>query len=77
MLIRNLASDETGTWRIVFTPEERHLYIEFKRVGRRSNVRDWITFDDFLQANTPKDGLHQQALDRLIELVIRMLDERG
>jgi hypothetical protein len=36
MLTRNLASDETGTWRIVFTPEERHLYIEFKRVGRRS-----------------------------------------
>jgi hypothetical protein len=29
MLTRNLASDETGTWRMVFKPDHRSLYVEF------------------------------------------------
>ncbi|HWK66109.1 MAG TPA: hypothetical protein VNS34_14295 [Rhizobiaceae bacterium] len=35
MLIRNLATDKTGTWGIVYIPDERHHDLEFRHSGRR------------------------------------------
>lgn len=78
MLIRNLASGETGTWRIVYLPDERHLYVGFWHRGRRrpSTIDDEFTMEDFLEVYPPESELHQQALERLVVMVVRMLRER-
>ncbi|MER9217145.1 hypothetical protein NKI54_35215 [Mesorhizobium sp. M0663] len=67
VLAYNLAADAKGTWRVVFVPEDLHLYVEFSRPNAESNPVDWLSVDDFL-AWRPKGALHQDALDRLVAL---------
>jgi hypothetical protein len=47
-------------------PESLHLYVEFVP----SDKADWMSIDDFL-ARVPRDELHKQALERLLERIAR------
>ncbi|MGO4831136.1 hypothetical protein AB4144_02390 [Rhizobiaceae sp. 2RAB30] len=49
MLSRELAADAFGSYRIVWIPEEFHLYVEFASVGSAA-VEDW-TIEDFINFN--------------------------
>ncbi|WP_292675535.1 hypothetical protein [Mesorhizobium sp.] len=51
---------------MVFEPENLHLYVEFAS----SDHADWMSIDDFL-ARVPRDELHKQALERLLEQIAR------
>jgi hypothetical protein len=66
MMICVLAEDLRGCWRVVFEPENSHLYVEFAL----SDHADWMSIDDFL-ARVPRDELHKQALERLLERIAR------
>ncbi|MER8529314.1 MULTISPECIES: hypothetical protein [unclassified Mesorhizobium] len=72
VIAHSIASDPHGTWRVVFLPEELHLYVEFNRPGAGTNPVDWMSLDDFL-ARRPKDALHQRARDRLVSLICKAL----
>lgn len=61
-----LAGEPRGCWRAVFEPAISHLYVEFAP----SNKADWMSIDDFL-ACVPRDELHKQALERLMERIAR------
>lgn len=45
-LTYQLAEAETGTWRLIFKPDELDLYVEFKRPGVRPKLRDRMSVDD-------------------------------
>lgn len=74
MLIRNLASDETGIWRIVFKPDYRSLYVEFvmSGPGRRRRLR--MNSHEFLRVLPVKGELHQQAMDEFVKLISGLFD---
>ncbi|MER8555915.1 hypothetical protein NKH37_27745 [Mesorhizobium sp. M1217] len=70
----SLASDIKGSWRIVFVPDELHLYVEFSQPGADPDPSDWMSVDDFL-ARRPSDALHKDALDRLVSLICRAMSD--
>lgn len=41
MLSYELATDHRGSWRVVFVPEELHLYVEFTPADGTAAI-DWI-----------------------------------
>lgn len=41
VLAYSLAADAQGTWRIVFVPDDLHLYVEFSRPNAGSNPVHW------------------------------------
>jgi hypothetical protein len=57
-----LAEDETGKWKLVFDPDQLHLYVEFTQPGPAAKPRQWMSADDFL-AWSPRNSLHRRALD--------------
>lgn len=72
MLIYNLAADSRGCWRVVFVPEELHLFVEFVPANGSSTQSDWMSTDDFL-ARVPRGDTHQHALERLVSLISEVL----
>lgn len=48
VLAYSLAADEQGMWRLVFVPDDLHLYVEFSRPNAEANPVDWLSVDDFL-----------------------------
>ncbi|MER8862545.1 hypothetical protein NKI19_02335 [Mesorhizobium sp. M0751] len=48
VLAHCLAADVDGSWRVVFVPDELHLYVEFREAGDTTNPVDWMSLDDFL-----------------------------
>lgn len=71
MLTHDLAADEAGCWRVVFVPEELHLYVELAPADGAASD-DWMTIEDFL-AFVPTGETHQRALDSLVALLKEML----
>lgn len=61
-----LSEGPQGCWRAVFEPENLRLYVEVAP----SDKADWMSIDDFL-ARVPRDELHKQALERLLERIAR------
>ncbi|MER9714568.1 hypothetical protein NKJ13_31080 [Mesorhizobium sp. M0174] len=47
----NLANDIKGSWRVVFVPDELHLYVEFSQPDADTNPVDWMSVDDFLHGS--------------------------
>ncbi|MER8583069.1 hypothetical protein NKG95_30940 [Mesorhizobium sp. M1423] len=47
VLAYSLAADAKGTWRLVFVPDDLHLYVEFSRPNAESNPVNWLNVDDF------------------------------
>ncbi|MER8387332.1 hypothetical protein NKH14_17745 [Mesorhizobium sp. M1380] len=74
VLAYSLANDIKGSWRIVFVPDELHLYVEFRPPGADPDPADWMSVDDFL-AWRPKGALHKDALDRLVALICQAMSE--
>ncbi|MER8967264.1 hypothetical protein NKI25_16320 [Mesorhizobium sp. M0808] len=72
VLAYSLAADAKGTWRLVFVPDDLHLYVEFSRPNVESNPVNWLSVDDFL-AWRPKGALHKDALDRLVALICQAM----
>ncbi|ESW73560.1 hypothetical protein X772_33285 [Mesorhizobium sp. LSJC280B00] len=71
----NLANDIKGSWRVVFVPDELHLYVEFSQPDADTNPVDWMSVDDFL-AWQPKGALHKRARDSLVSLICNALTGR-
>jgi hypothetical protein len=61
-LIYFLAEDDTGRWKLVFDPDQLHLYVEFTQPGTAAKPGQRISADDFL-AWSPRNPLHRRALD--------------
>lgn len=59
-----LAEDETGSWRLVFNWDRRHIYVGS---GRPPYKRTSI---DGMLAATPTDPLQRQARDKLMSLML-------
>ncbi|MER9868567.1 hypothetical protein NKJ35_15450 [Mesorhizobium sp. M0136] len=72
VLAYSLAADAQGTWRIVFVPDDLHLYVEFSRPNAGSNPVHWQSVDDFL-AWRATGALHKDALDRLVSLICQSM----
>ncbi|MER8948804.1 hypothetical protein [Mesorhizobium sp. M0207] len=75
VLAYNLANDIKGSWRVVFVPDELHLYVEFSQPDADTNPADWMSVDDFL-AWRPKGALHERARDSLVSLICKALTRR-
>ncbi|MER9829147.1 hypothetical protein NKJ51_12270 [Mesorhizobium sp. M0134] len=68
VLTYKLASDIKGTWRVVFVPDELHLYVEFRSPDPGTDPAAWMSVDDFLVWR-PTGTLHARARDRLVSCI--------
>ncbi|MER9270457.1 hypothetical protein [Mesorhizobium sp. M0643] len=75
VLAYNLANDIKSSWRVVFVPDELHLYVEFCPPDAETDPADWMSVDDFL-ARRPNGALHERARDSLVSLICKALTER-
>ncbi|MER8959282.1 hypothetical protein [Mesorhizobium sp. M0701] len=75
VLAYSLAHDNRGSWRLIFVPDELHLYVEFGPPDADTDPVDWMSVDDFL-ARRPSGALHKNALDRLISLICQAMSGR-
>ncbi|MER8455871.1 hypothetical protein NKH24_06990 [Mesorhizobium sp. M1300] len=75
VLAYSLASDIKGSWRIVFVPDELHLYVEFSPSDADTDPADWMSVDDFL-ARRPAVALQERARDSLVSLICNALTGR-
>ncbi|MER8793984.1 hypothetical protein NKH75_07215 [Mesorhizobium sp. M0984] len=72
VLAYSLADDIQGSWRVVFVPDELHLYVEFRELDADTDPVDWMSVDDFL-ARRPEGALHERARDSLVSLICNAL----
>jgi len=63
-----LAEDATGAWKLVFLPDELHLYVGFAPPGAEADPVDGMTIEDFL-VRLPSGALHRSAHRKLIGLL--------
>jgi hypothetical protein len=47
-LIYFLAEDDTGKWKLVFDPDQLHLYVELTQPGTATKPGQRMSADDFL-----------------------------
>lgn len=73
MSATDLRGDDSGSWMVVFEPDELHLYIECVAPGTSTDATNWIRVDDFF-TRRPTGSAHRQAIERLVELLRRALD---
>lgn len=66
-LSRDLATSDTGRWKIVFVEDELHLDVQFVATEPSLSSPKW-SVDDML-VRRPRDALQAQALVNLVSLI--------
>lgn len=69
---RHLAGDESGSWQLVFIPEELHVFVEFVETGAATNPAKGMTVEDFL-VTLPHNRLREEAHARLVILLAEVV----